>query len=69
MNKKIRIAMIGCGHIAPRWLDVISNNTELELVKPYKTSISTFETYRCTECGNLMRERKAVKRETLVNVN
>jgi hypothetical protein len=47
----------------------LCGNNELELVKPYKTMISTFETYRCTECGNLMRERKAIKRNTLVNVN
>lgn len=30
--QKLKIAMIGCGHIAPRWLDVFQTNNNIELV-------------------------------------
>jgi predicted dehydrogenase len=31
-NTKIKFAMCGCGHIAPRWFDVFEENHDIELV-------------------------------------
>ncbi|WP_457557359.1 Gfo/Idh/MocA family protein [Candidatus Harpocratesius sp.] len=32
MDNQINFALIGCGHIAPRWLDVFQANSEINLV-------------------------------------
>ena len=32
MPPKIRFAMVGCGHIAPRWLDVFAANPDTDLI-------------------------------------
>lgn len=32
MSKPLKIALIGCGHIAPRWLEVFQSNPDINLV-------------------------------------
>ena len=32
MANKVKFAMCGCGHIAPRWFDVFKTNNDITLV-------------------------------------
>ncbi|MCP4762219.1 MAG: Gfo/Idh/MocA family oxidoreductase [archaeon] len=43
MEKKITFALCGCGHIAPRWLDVFSENEEAELIAVADPDNQAFE--------------------------
>jgi len=43
MTKKINIALIGCGHIASRWLDAFQSNPAVDLAAIADPDPTTFE--------------------------
>ena len=43
MVEQIKFAMCGCGHIAPRWLDVFKTNSDIKLVAIADPDPNAFE--------------------------
>ena len=43
MTEKLKFALCGCGHIAPKWLKAISENPNIELVAIADPDQSTFK--------------------------